>query len=216
MKVGDCEYSDDVLYDPECGTWGRPEGSAWRIGVAPLLSWLSGGFSVVSLKPTGTMVSLGNSLGSVEGPRHFDVVRSPFDCVVVEANQTVLEDPRAVNRDPFGEGWLAVVEKAGADSTLKPLAEAAATIEEKHRSMRVQCFAEFPDAELFEVGAECSAVLARLDERLAKSPRGTVVHLVSDDPTAEVEMYRWQDQTGNALLEVRPEGSLRHFIVKKR
>ncbi len=215
MKIAGCEYGEGVLYDAESGTWGRPEGSAWRVGVTPLLSWLSGGFTAVSLKPVGTKVARGHSLASVEGPRHFDVVRAPFDCVVEKLNEGLKDDPRVINRDPFGEGWLVLVEKSGEDSRLSHLAEAAPTIEAMHRSMRVRCFAAFPDVELYEVGSECSVVLSRLDEALAKSPRGTVVHVVSDDPTAEIEMVRWQDQTGNALLETRPEGTLRHFIVKK-
>ena len=215
VKVAGCEYGDEVLYDAESGIWARPEGNAWKVGVTPLLSWLSGGFTAVSLKPLGTRIAQGHSLASVEGPRHFDVVRAPFDCVVEKPNGKVSEDPRVINRDPFGEGWLALVQKSGEGSRLSPLAEAAPTIEAMHLSMRVRCFAAFPDVELYEVGSECSVVLSRLDEALAKSPNGTVVHVVSDDPTAEIEMVRWQDQTGNALLETRPEGTLRHFIVKK-
>ena len=215
MKVGGCEYKDDVLYDPEYGTWGRLEGSLWKVGVTPLVSWLSGGLTVVSIKPEGSRIAERNSLASVEGPRHFDVVRAPFECIVRKPNEELKEKPRTINRDPFGAGWLALVEKTGRYSRLRPLRDATPTIEESHRSMRVRCFAAFPDVELYEVGAECSVVLSRLDEELAKSSRGTVVHLVSDDPTAEIEMVRWQDRTGNSLLDVRSEGALRHFIVKK-
>ncbi len=215
MKVGGCEYRDDVLYDPEFGTWGRLEGSLWRVGVTPLVSWLSGGFTAVSVKPKESRIAEGHSLAAVESPRHFDVVRAPFECVVRKPNETLGNDPRVVNRDPFGDGWLALVENVGGQRRLRSLEVAAPTIEERHHSMGVRCFAAFPDVELYEVGAECSVVLARLDEELAKSVRGTVIHLVSDDPTAEIEMARWQDQTGNLLLEVRPEGALSHFIVKK-
>jgi glycine cleavage system H lipoate-binding protein/TusA-related sulfurtransferase len=215
VKLGGCEYREDVLYDPEFGTWGRLEEGLWRVGVTPLLPWLSGGLTAVTFKPAGARIAQGNSIASVEGPRHFEVVRAPFDCVVKETNGALTKEPRTVNRDPFGDGWLALVEKASPGSRLEPLAGAAPAIEQRHSSMKVRCFAAFPDIELYEVGTECSAVLSRLDEELANSPRGAVVHLVSDDPTAEIEMMRWEGQTGNALLEVRPEGALRHFIVKK-
>jgi TusA-related sulfurtransferase len=42
-----------------------------------------------------------------------------------------------------------------------------------------------------------------------------VIHVVSDDVTADIEMERWSDQTGQAVLESRKEGKLTHFIVKK-
>ena len=215
LRIGDCDYDEGALYDPESSTWGRSEGRLWKVGVTPLLSWLSGGFTSASSKPVGTKVDQGNSLGSIEGPRHFDVVRAPFDCVVKEANQRLAVDPRAINRDPFGEGWFAVVEKIGRTSRLVSLRVAAPVIEQRLKSMRVRCFPEFPDAEMYEIGTECSAVLVRLNELLARSARGTVVHLVTDDPTADVEMERWKDQTGNAVLDKRAEGALYHFIVKK-
>jgi glycine cleavage system H protein len=50
---------------------------------------------------------------------------------------------------------------------------------------------------------------------LTKIPVGEVVHLVSDDPTADLEMIRWSEQNGQSLLETRSEGNLFHFIVKK-
>ncbi|MDG6898962.1 MAG: hypothetical protein JRN12_02345 [Nitrososphaerota archaeon] len=203
------------MYDPEFGTWGHPEGGLWRVGVTPLLPWLSGGFIAITLKPTGVRIAQGNSMAAVEGPKHFEVVRAPFECVVREVNWAVKDGPRTVNRDPFGDGWLTLVEKVGQDSRLRSITEAARVIEQKHNSMGVRCFAAFPDIELYEVGAECSAVLVRLDKELLRSPRGTVVHLVSDDPTAEIEMVRWGDQTGNVIVEIRREGAISHFIVKK-
>ena len=215
MKLGDCEYRDDILYDPEADTWGKEEGSRWRYGVAPLLAWMSGGFTSVSLKPVGTRAGLGAVLGSVEGPKHFDVVRAPFECLVVATNPKAIQDPREVNRDPFGEGWLALLERVGPESRFASLGKAAPAIEEKLRSMRVHCFAEFPDVELQEIGVECSAVLVKLDETVGRSPKGTVVHVVSDDPVAGIELERWSGQTGNLLLETRKEGAVGHFLVKK-
>ena len=215
MKLGDCEYREGFLYDPEGGTWGREEGGLWRVGVAPLLSWLSGAFTSFAPKPLGTRLALGSVAGSVEGPKHFEVVRAPFDCVIRGTNQKLVHEPRLANKDSFGEGWLMLVERVGAESRFVPLETAAAAIEDKIRAMGVHCFAEYPDVEMFEVGVECSAVLVRLNALLAEAPGGTVAHVASDDPTAGIEMERWKDQTGNEVLEVRPDGPVYHFIVRK-
>ena len=83
------------------------------------------------------------------------------------------------------------------------------------RELKVHCFSNFPDHEMFEIGTECSAVLVKLNELLGASARGTIVHVVSDDNTAEIEMTRWSDQTGNEVLESRRESNLYHFIVRK-
>jgi len=215
MRLGDCEYRDELLYDPDAGTWAIPQGGLWKVGVTPLICWLSGGFTSVSLKKVGLQIAEGRVLGSVEGPTHFEVVRAPFECIIREINPRPPSDPRIVNRDPFGRGWLALLEKTGGRSRLLPLGKAAPAIEEKLHSLRVHCFTEFPDMEMYEIGVECSAVLVKLNELFARSPLGTIAHIVSDDPTAEIEMSRWGDQTGNALVEVRTEGALHHFLVKK-
>jgi TusA-related sulfurtransferase len=68
---------------------------------------------------------------------------------------------------------------------------------------------------MFEIGVECSATLAKLDELLAKISTGEVIHLVSDDPTADLEMIRWSEDKGQSLLEIKREANLFHFIVRK-
>jgi tRNA 2-thiouridine synthesizing protein A len=68
---------------------------------------------------------------------------------------------------------------------------------------------------MFEIGVECAATLTKLGELLSKIKNGEVVHIVSDDLSADFEMIRWSEETGQELMETRREGNLFHFIVKK-
>ena len=157
-------------------------------------------------------------MGSIESPRHFDVVRSPLSGDLVETNELLLRSPTLLNKDPYGAGWFArlrpsrLEEEAG---NLKSVGVAAARLGEALIELRVRCFEEFPDHEMFEIGTECAAVLVGLNEILAKSNLGKVVHIVSDDPTSLIEMERWSLETGQLLVESRQEDNLFHFIVKK-
>lgn len=216
MKIEGCEYPDSILYDVDAGTWVNKEGSEYKIGIAPHLGWISGGFTSVTFKNVDTHVEMGKGLGSVEGPRHFDVVRAPFDCVIEGVNTRLASEPKLANKDPFGAGWFALLEQTGPASRLLTWAEAMSSVTATVKRLGVRCFAEFPDIEMFEIGTECSAVLVNLNEIMEKSRQGTVVHIVSDDPTSEIEMVRWEHQTGNRLIESRAEERLHHFIVKKR
>ncbi|HUI85556.1 MAG TPA: hypothetical protein VLY21_00175 [Nitrososphaerales archaeon] len=216
MRLQGCDYPDHLLYDRDGALWAKAEGAVFRIGATPSVAWLAGGVTGVSFKAEGARVVRGASLGSVEGPRHFDVVRAPFDCTLVATNRALLSDPRPVARDPFGAGWLAVLAPVGSPVGLSQISSVAAEVEARLKSLRIRCFAEFPDRDLYEIGVECSAVLVQLNDLLAESAAGTVVHVVSDDQTAEIEMERWQGQTGNLLLESFRDGSVYHFIVKKR
>ena len=215
MKINGCVYPESLFYDVEGGTWAKRDGSNYRIGLAPQLNWISGGYTTVTFKLPGTHVSIGKSLGSVEGPRHFDVVRAPFDCTIAFVNEQVRNDPKLINRDPYGAGWFVSVERSGGLSNLLTLSEASELLEARLRQLGVKCFSEFPDREMSEIGVECSAVLVTLSDLLAASPSGTVVHLVTDDPSSDIEMERWRTQTGNLLLDSQREGSLYHFVVKK-
>jgi glycine cleavage system H protein len=218
LKIESCEFPDDLLYDVERGTWGRQQGMTLRVGVTSLLSWSFGTFSAISLKEMGTRLSVGGVLGSLEGSRHFDVVRSPVSGTIALVNPKVTREPELLNRDPYGDGWLADLrlDDDREPQRLGRLPEVRSAIAQSLKDRHVRCFAAFPDFELFDVGVECAAVLVKLNELLANSKQGTVVHVISDDSTAEIEMQRWSDQTGNALLDSRKETTFYHFIVKKR
>ncbi len=216
--IGGCLFADDVLYDPERDVWARVEGGLVSVGIDAVLAWISGPFTSVSFKEPGTMVARGTSLGWVEGPRHFDTVKAPLTGRIVEVNSALKENPRLLNHDHYGRGWFVKVaplrwgEESGA---LLGFAGARAVLERKIGELGVRCFAEFPDIEMYEIGSECAGTLVKLDDLIARSEVGTVVHLVSDDVTSEVELTAWTERTHNELVETRKEGRLFHFIVKK-
>ncbi len=189
-----------------------------RVGITSLLSWSWGIFSAVTLREVGMALSPGQVVGTIEGSRHFDVFRSPVRGTLSAVNERLVEEPGLLNRDPYGEGWFAEIrfEDAKELDHLQKIILAEPRISQLLRERGVRCFAAFPDFEMVDIGVECQAVLVRLNELMGRSTPGTVVHVVSDDKTAEVEMERWSDQTGNPLVDARVEGNLHHFVVKKR
>ena len=218
MRIKDCNFADDVLYHVDSNTWVSIAGEVVTVGINTVVAWAFGVFSSISFKSVGSAIVGGESLGSIEGPRHFDVVRSPLTGDLVETNELLFRNPKLLNTDPYGTGWFArlrpskLEEEAG---NLKTVGVAAARLGEALIELRVRCFGEFPDHEMFEIGTECAAVLVKLDELIEKEPSGTVVHIVSDDRTSLIEMERWSLQTGQLLVESRQEDNLFHFIVKK-
>jgi TusA-related sulfurtransferase len=68
---------------------------------------------------------------------------------------------------------------------------------------------------MFEIGIECAATLSKLDDLISGIESGQIIHLVSDDPTADIEMIRWSEQTGQRLMETRREENLLHFLIQK-
>lgn len=219
MEIGGCRFPDDLLYEPEGLVWLRPlAAGVVTVGVTSIMVGLTGKVASVRPKPAGERYEAGRVVATIESPRHFAAIRAPADAVLVRSNPRVLETPRVISADPYGDCWVLelrsdtpVIE----NESLTAPPGARGRLEAQIGALRVRCFAAVPDYEMFEIGTECSAVLAHLDDLLDKSATDEVVHVVSDDPTAPIEMVRWQRETGHTLLETRREGNLYHFIVRK-
>ncbi|HET7148322.1 MAG TPA: hypothetical protein VFI73_07470 [Candidatus Nitrosopolaris sp.] len=220
VKINHCNFPADILYDTENLVWADIEHDKRKanIGITSILGYISGKLSVIKLKQVGSYIERGKSLGTLESPRYFGVVRAPISGTIIEINHAVIARPELANDSPYAEGWFAKMEISNIEKEVRNLQ----TIESCHMKMSILiqthhiiCFGAFPDYEMFQIGVECAATLAKLDELLEHITISDVVHLVSDDATADLEMVRWSEQTGQSLLETRKEGNLFHFIVKK-
>jgi glycine cleavage system H protein len=54
----------------------------------------------------GSAIARDSSYGEVESVKAVSDLISPLSGDVLEVNQKVVDAPEAVNRDPYGEGWL--------------------------------------------------------------------------------------------------------------
>lgn len=218
MKINDCEFPDDALYEPEGFVWlrvGTP-GEAF-LGITSIQAALAGRLTKVTAKPLNEEYTRGRSIGLLESGKYFGAIRTPVDGVLVEVNERVLSEPKLLSEDPYREGWFARLRTKSnpADSGMRSATELRDVLASQIAALRVHCFAAFPDYEMFEIGTECAAVLVRLDELIERAKLGEVVHLVSDDWTAPVEMENWSMRTGHVVVESRKEGNLFHFLVRK-
>jgi glycine cleavage system H protein len=188
------------------------------VGVTGLLSAIAGKFTIARLKPVGTMANRGKSLGTLESLKFVGPIPSPISGTVSILNGDVVKRPKLLNDAPYNEGWILKLKPLSfqTDRALLSTAnEASEVFKKRIAEFHARCFKAFPDHEMYEIGAECSAVLVRLGELLATASVGDVVHLVTDDPTSYVEMVRWTDQTHQELVDWRQEKGLFHFIVRK-
>jgi glycine cleavage system H protein len=219
LELDHCSFPDQLLYDLEGNTWITYEDDGLVIvGVTSLLSAIAGKFTVARVRPAGTKIKRGNSLGTLESLKFVGPIPSPISGTVSIVNHDIIKRPKLLNDVPYDRGWVLKLKPLGfeADRALLSTAtEAAVVFKKRIAEFHVRCFKAFPDHEMYEIGAECSAVLVRLGELLATASVGDVVHLVTDDPTSYVEMVRWTDQTHQELVDWRQEKGLFHFIVRK-
>lgn len=218
MQIENCEFPENVLYDLENNVWVRIDQKRATLGITSVHAALAGKLKEVKLKPTGSKIQRGQSVATIESVKYFGVVRTPISGTLIELNADLEKQPKLANDFPYGRGWFLKIEPALFSEEAK-LLFAPKDVEDEIRSqireLRVRCFKAFPDHEMWEIGVECAAVLVRLNELIERSALNDVIHVVSDDPTADIEMERWADETHQAVLESRKEGKLMHFIVRK-
>ncbi|HEV2448863.1 MAG TPA: sulfurtransferase TusA family protein [Thermoplasmata archaeon] len=219
MELSGCPFPDDARYDAENDVWVRAveRSSQVRLGITSALSSFVG--RVLSLRPRTSSggVTAGVSLATIETVRFTGPLRTPVPARSWRANPEAVRRPRLLNDAPYGEGWA--IELDGVERTdleRLPRGEAArAALLARVAELRVRCEGPVPDVEVIELGSECSAVLARLDTELTLRAPGDIVRLVSDDPTSPIEMVRWADRTGHAVLGHYSDGPIHRFVVRR-
>ncbi len=101
----------DRLYTAD-GVWALADGVRIRVGVTDLLQQRNGDVAFAEVEPAGTVVAAGDELATIETIKANVEVPSPVGGVIVEVNPAMELSPEIVNQDPYGDGWLAVVQAA--------------------------------------------------------------------------------------------------------
>ena len=219
MEIDHCAFPEDILYEADGLVWVRPvESGDVLVGITSIYAAIVGPIAKVTAKPIGAAYARDVAIGFLESGKYFGPIRSPVRGVLRATNPDVLAKPRIMTNAPYTDGWLARVHATDFDEDRKGLhaaSDAKPLLAKQIAELRVRCFAAFPDHEMFEIGVECSAVLTKLNELLQGIRVGDVVHLVTDDPTAPIEMVRWSDETKQPVIDERKEGNLYHFLVRK-
>ncbi len=101
--------AEDRYYSDE-GLWLKLETSYVRVGISDYVQQRSGDVAFVEVKPTGTHVAIGEELVIIETIKVNISLASPITGKVIEVNPILEKSPEAINLDPYGDGWLAVIE----------------------------------------------------------------------------------------------------------
>lgn len=90
--------------------WVKWEGELARIGLSDYLQQTSGDVAFADLEPEGTHLAPGDDLVSIETIKVNLVLPSPVSGIIHQVNAALADAPELLNQDPYGEGWLALLE----------------------------------------------------------------------------------------------------------
>ena len=105
------KVATDRFYNPE-GVWAKEENGRVRIGLSDFVQQRSGDVAFAEIKLTGTTLAAGDELAVIETIKVNITYTSPVSGKIVEVNSAMKDAPEAINQDPYGAGWLALMEVA--------------------------------------------------------------------------------------------------------
>src|SRR6266545_4437588 len=107
---------DDLSYTRE-HEWARAEdGGRVRVGITDFAQDALGDVVYVDLPEERTEVRAAEPFGEVESTKSVSDVFSPISGTVVERNAALEDSPELVNEDPYGDGWMIVIEAIEPDA----------------------------------------------------------------------------------------------------
>lgn len=102
-------YPEDVKYTRE-HEWARTEGDRATVGITDYAQDALGDIVYVDLPAPGTAVGAGERFGEVESTKSVSDIYSPVSGTIVERNNDLDKSPEIINSDPYGRGWLVIVQ----------------------------------------------------------------------------------------------------------
>lgn len=103
------EFPEELKYTKD-HEWARLENGKIRVGITDFAQDALGDVVYVDIPEEGTTVTADAPFGELESTKSVSDVFSPVSGTIVERNPAVGDRPELVNQQPYGEGWLVLIE----------------------------------------------------------------------------------------------------------
>lgn len=101
----------ELLYTKD-HEWVKIEGKKATIGITDHAQHELTDIVFVELPKVGKSLKVGEPLGVVESVKSASEIVTPVSGKVIEVNDSLKDSPETVNQEPYGEGWMVVMEVA--------------------------------------------------------------------------------------------------------
>ncbi len=100
---------EDLRYHKE-HEWVRLDGQQATLGISDFAQDALGDVVFVDLPKVGSELTVNQEIGDVESTKTTSSLYSPVSGKIVEVNADLQDHPEYLNQDPYGKGWIAVIE----------------------------------------------------------------------------------------------------------
>ncbi|MBA5870061.1 MAG: glycine cleavage system protein GcvH [Nitrospira sp. CR2.1] len=90
--------------------WVRAEGQQATVGISHFAQDALGDIVFIDLPKVGAKVTAGQQIGEVESTKTTSTIYTPVSGTIAKVNADLKDHPEVVNSDPYGKGWMAVID----------------------------------------------------------------------------------------------------------
>ncbi len=100
---------DDLKYHKE-HLWVKVSGKKATIGITDYAQEALGDIVYIDLPDIDTELEVNSEFGEIESTKTTSTLIAPITGRVIEVNEDLSENPEIINEDPYGKGWIAIIE----------------------------------------------------------------------------------------------------------
>jgi glycine cleavage system H protein len=108
-KVVELTFPAEISYHKE-HTWARVEGGQVKVGISDFAQDQLGDIIFIELPQVGDAFLQGKEFGSAESAKSVSALNMPVGGKIVAVNSEIEDAPDLVNKDPYGAGWMIVIQ----------------------------------------------------------------------------------------------------------
>jgi glycine cleavage system H protein len=115
--------------------WVRVTGKQATVGISHFAQEALGDIVFLDLPKVGSVVKAGQQVGEVESTKTTSIIYTPVSGTVAKVNTDLKDHPEVVNSDPYGKGWIAIIDLANieeVDQLMTPAQYEAFLASQKH------------------------------------------------------------------------------------
>ncbi len=100
---------DDLKYHKE-HTWVKVSGRKATFGITDYAQNALGDIVYIDLPEVDMDFEINSEIGEIESTKATSSIIAPLTGRVIEVNEDISESPEIINEDPYGKGWIAILE----------------------------------------------------------------------------------------------------------
>ncbi len=92
--------------------WIRTDGARITVGITDYAQDALGDIVFIQVPEVDAILEAGSMMGEIESTKSVSEIYAPIAGTVIEVNTHLEDSPEMLNSDPYGEGWIVVMEPA--------------------------------------------------------------------------------------------------------